>query len=166
MCCPSSSSDSATQPPRIALPGTSMGGQGASADSPLRFPAVSRRRGNLAGDRLPEACAGGRGGRPVAADVRRSRSRTARHRHPVDPPPNWPRHQFFCCDPADPRWYDSVDRLRMKLASLGVLFECDLETTGGGHGFGYYNQMAPRAVNFLGECAEQRTTAACLNGLA
>jgi len=64
-------------------------------------------------------------------------------------PLNWPRFQFFCCDPADFRWFDSSDRLRMKLGSLGVPFECDLETSAGGHGFAYYNHMAPRAVQFL-----------------
>ena len=73
------------------------------------------------------------------------------HIHPL----NWPRHQFFCCDPADHRWWDSADRLRMKLASLGVPFECDLETSAGGHGFGYYNCMAERAIGFLAERLEQ-----------
>ena len=67
------------------------------------------------------------------------------HIHPL----NWPKHQFFCCDPADERWWDSVDRLRMKLFSIGVPFEYDLTTTGGGHGFEYYNLMAPKAVKFV-----------------
>jgi S-formylglutathione hydrolase FrmB len=73
------------------------------------------------------------------------------HIHPL----NWPRHQFFCCDPTDVRWWDSADRLRMKLWSLGVPFECDLETQGGGHGFGYYNRMAEKAVDFLVRGLEQ-----------
>ena len=67
------------------------------------------------------------------------------HIHPL----NWPRHQFFCCDPQDLRWWESVDRLKMKLASLGVPYECDLETTAGGHGFAYYNHMAERVIGFL-----------------
>jgi hypothetical protein len=37
----------------------------------------------------------------------------------------------------------------MKLYSLGVPHECDLETSSGGHGFEYYNRMAPRAIEFL-----------------
>ena len=37
----------------------------------------------------------------------------------------------------------------MKLGSLGVPFQCDLETTAGGHGFPYYNHMAPRVIDFL-----------------
>ena len=67
------------------------------------------------------------------------------HIHPL----NWPRGQFFCCDPTDVRWFDSSDRLRMKLSSLGVPFECDLDTSAGGHGFEYYNQMAEPVIQFL-----------------
>jgi S-formylglutathione hydrolase FrmB len=67
------------------------------------------------------------------------------HIHPL----NWPRHQFFCCDPIDYRWHESADRLRMKLWSLGIPHEHDLETTGGGHGFEYYSRMADRAVTFI-----------------
>ncbi len=73
------------------------------------------------------------------------------HIHPL----NWPRHQLFCCDPADHRWWDSADRLKMKLWSLGVPHECDLETTNGGHGFEYYNAMAERAVGFIAELPAQ-----------
>jgi S-formylglutathione hydrolase FrmB len=72
------------------------------------------------------------------------------HIHPL----NWPRNQFFCCDPSDLRWHESADRLRMKLASLGVPFECDLETAGG-HGWTYYEQMAEPAIRFLYERLER-----------
>ena len=54
-------------------------------------------------------------------------------------------------NPEDYRWMESIDRLRMKLWSLGVPHECDLETRGGGHGFEYYNTMIERAVEFLVE---------------
>jgi S-formylglutathione hydrolase FrmB len=37
----------------------------------------------------------------------------------------------------------------MKLRSLGIPHQCDLETSGGGHGFAYYNRMAPAAIEFL-----------------
>ena len=73
------------------------------------------------------------------------------HVHPL----NWPRHQFFSCDPTDTTWWDSADRLRMKLSSLGIPHECDLETVGGGHGFEYYNVMAERAVSFIVEGLDQ-----------
>ncbi|MDA1054006.1 MAG: hypothetical protein O3C40_26450 [Planctomycetota bacterium] len=37
----------------------------------------------------------------------------------------------------------------MKLYSLGVPRECDLETSGGGHAFDDYNLIAERAVSFI-----------------
>jgi len=43
----------------------------------------------------------------------------------------------------------------MKLFSLGVLHECDLETTAGGHTWEYFNHMAPRAIDFLAEALER-----------
>ena len=136
-------------PPRIGLLGTSMGGQGAlrmAYKYPDRFPVVAaispaidfqrRLQDPEEGDPLLE----------MYPDPEAARQETAiLYIHPL----NWPRHQFFCCDPADHRWIDSADRLRMKLASLGIPFECDLETTAGGHGFAYYNAMAPRAIDFL-----------------
>jgi S-formylglutathione hydrolase FrmB len=73
------------------------------------------------------------------------------HIHPL----NWPRHQFFCCDPTDERWFDSSDRLHMKLASIGVPHECDLTTIAGGHSYDYYNTMAPRAIGFIAAALEQ-----------
>jgi hypothetical protein len=39
----------------------------------------------------------------------------------------------------------------MKLGSSGVPYVCDLETSGGGHGFEYYNRMAAKAIEFLVE---------------
>jgi hypothetical protein len=61
-------------------------------------------------------------------DAEEARQDTATlHIHPL----NRPRHQFFCCDPADLRWHESADRLRMNLWSLGVPFACDVETTAG-----------------------------------
>ena len=73
------------------------------------------------------------------------------HVHPL----NWPRNIWFCCDPADHRWHESADRLRMKLGAIGIPHEYDLETTAGGHRFEYYNHMAPRALQFLAERLER-----------
>jgi S-formylglutathione hydrolase FrmB len=61
---------------------------------------------------------------------------------------------FFCCDPVDTRWHESAERLRMKLAALGIPHEVDLETTGGGHGFEYYGRMAERALGFIDQRLE------------
>jgi len=67
------------------------------------------------------------------------------HVHPL----NWPRNTWFCCDPVDVRWHESADRLRMKMAALGIPFQHDLETSGGGHSFSYYGKMAPTAIGFI-----------------
>src|SRR5690606_12435864 len=133
--------------PRIALLGTSMGGQGAlrlAYQFPDTFPvcaaispAIDFHRRLDEGDEILGA---------MFEDREAARQETAiLHIHPL----NWPRHQFFCCDPTDVRWYEGVDRLHMKLNSLGVPHECDLETTGGGHGFEYYSLMATKAIEFL-----------------
>ena len=139
--------------PIVGLLGTSMGGQGAlrltykypdtfqvvAAISPAIDFHLRLREGD---DMLAQ----------MYPDTEAARQDTAiLHIHPL----HWPRHQFFCCDPADHRWLDSADRLRMKLSSMGIPHECDLETTGGGHGFPYYNVMAERAVTFLRERLEQ-----------
>lgn len=140
-------------PPRIGLFGTSMGGQGAlrlAYKYPQRFPVVAgvspaidyQLRFQEDDETLPL----------MYPDPESARQDTALlHIHPL----NWPRWQFFCCDPADERWFDSADRLRMKLWSLGVPHEVDLETTGGGHSFAYYNRQAPRVVKFLAESLMQ-----------
>jgi S-formylglutathione hydrolase FrmB len=73
------------------------------------------------------------------------------HIHPL----NWPRNQFFCCDPTDDRWHESTDRLRMKLSSLGVPFESDLAAEAGGHSFRYASHMAPRVIQFLADKLDQ-----------
>ena len=131
----------------IGLLGTSMGGQGAlrlAYKRPSIFPVVAaispaidyQLRFEEGDETLPL----------MYRDAEQARQDTALlHIHPL----NWPRHQFFCCDPNDYPWFVSAERLRMKLGSLGVPFECDLETTGGGHGFEYYNQMAEKTVGFL-----------------
>ena len=142
-----------TLPPRIALLGTSMGGQGALKFSflhPNIFPIVAaispaidyQLRFREGDETLPK----------MYPDPEAARQDTATlHVHPL----NWPRNIWFCCDPADHRWIDSSERLRMKLYSLGIPHECDLETSAGGHGFDYYNHMAPRAMEFIVERLER-----------
>jgi enterochelin esterase-like enzyme len=141
-------------PPRVGLMGTSMGGQGAlrfAFKHPNRFPVVAavspaidyqQRYYDDDEETLPT----------MYADPESARQDTATlHVHPL----NWPRNIWFCCDPADARWWDSSDRLRMKLSSLGIPHEVDLETSAGGHGWPYYNQMAAAAVGFVVARLEQ-----------
>jgi S-formylglutathione hydrolase FrmB len=130
-----------------------MGGQGAlrfAFKHPNVFPVVAavspaidyQTRWNEGDEILPT----------MYADSEEIRQDTATlHVHPL----NWPRNIWFCCDPTDDRWHESADRLRMKLAALGIPHEHDLETTGGGHSFGYYNRMAPRALAFIAERLER-----------
>ena len=135
------------KPPQIALLGTSMGGQGAlriAFKYPRIFsvvaavsPAIDYHLRMEEGDETLNL---------MYPDKEAARQDTATlHVHPL----NWPRHLWFCCDPTDLRWHESADRLRMKLAALGIPYECDLETSGGGHGFEYYNRMAEKAVGFI-----------------
>ncbi len=138
-------------PPRIALLGISMGGQGAlrlAFKHPNTFPiaaAISpaidyQMRWN--DDEMLQR---------MYADPEQARQDTATlHVHPL----NWPRNIWFCCDPSD-RWHESCDRLRMKLNALGVPHECDLETSAGGHSFEYFNHMAPRAMGFIADRLER-----------
>ena len=129
-----------------------MGGQGAlrlAYKYPDTFPVVAAVFPSIDFQKRIEE------GDPVLSsmyrDAEEARQDTATlHIHPL----NWPRHQFFCCDPTDYRWHESADRLRMKLFSLGVPHECDLETTAGGHSWEYFAHQAPRVVRFLAERLE------------
>ena len=140
-------------PPSLALMGISMGGQGAlrmAYKHPNVFPTVAAIAPAIDFQkRIDEGVDPGL--EFMYGDAETARQDTALlHIHPL----NWPRNQFFCCDPTDVRWHDSADRLRMKLWSLGVPFECDLETEAGGHSFVYASHMAPRAVGFIAERLE------------
>jgi len=135
------------QPPRIALLGTSMGGQGAlrmSFKHPRLFPVAAAISPaidyHLRFDEGDETLG------LMYPDEEAARQDTATlHVHPL----NWPRNIWLCCDPADLRWHESAERLRMKLSALGIPHECDLETSGGGHGFEYYSRMASKAIGFI-----------------
>lgn len=134
-------------PPQVALLGTSMGGQGAlriAFKHPQKFPVAAaispaidyHLRMDEGDETLPL----------MYADREDARQDTATlHVHPL----NWPRNVWFACDPTDVRWHESAERLRMKLAALGIPHECDLETSGGGHGFEYYSRMAETALDFI-----------------
>lgn len=137
------------RPPQIGLLGTSMGGQGAlrfAYKHPEVFPVVAaiapaidyHHRWDEEDETLPT----------MYRDKEQARQDTALlHVNPL----NWPRHQFFCCDPEDDRWFESTERLQMKLGSLGIPHEYDFEASAGGHGFGYYSAMAPKAIAFIAD---------------
>lgn len=142
-----------TQPPRIGLLGTSMGGQGAlrlAFKHPNTFPVVAGISPAI--DYQWRMREGDEVLYELYPDEEAARQDTATlHVHPL----NWPRNIWFGCDPADLRWHESAERLRTKLYALGIPHQVDLETTGGGHGFGYYSRMAPAAIGFLAQRLEQ-----------
>jgi S-formylglutathione hydrolase FrmB len=141
-----------SQPPQIALLGTSMGGQGAlrmAFRHPRTFPVAAAISPaidyHLRLDEGDETLG------LMYPDSEAARQDTATlHVHPL----NWPRNVWFCCDPIDLRWHESAERLRMKMAALGIPHDCDLESSGGGHGFEYYNRMAAKAIGFIAERLE------------
>ncbi len=134
-------------PPQIGLFGSSMGGQAAlrmAYKHPRLFPVVAAISPAI--DYQIRYVEGDPIIRGLYDDAEAVRQDTATlYVHPL----NWPRRQFFCCDPTDHRWIESAERLHMKLQSLGIPHQCDLETEAGGHGFTYYNHMAGRVVTFL-----------------
>jgi len=142
------------RPPQLALLGISMGGQAAlriAYKHPNVFPTVAAIAPAIDFQkRIEEAIDPGLA--QMYRDAEDARQDTALlHIHPL----NWPRNQFFCCAPTDERWHDSAERLQMKLSSLGVPFECDLETDNGGHSYQYFCRMAERSITFLAERLER-----------
>jgi S-formylglutathione hydrolase FrmB len=141
------------RPPGIGLFGIDMGGQGAlrlAYKRPNLFPVVAAISPAIDYHILMQQ--GDAALRRLYRDPEQARQDTATlHIHPL----NWPRHQWFVCDPEDYQWYESSDRLRMKLYSLGVPYEADLETTAGGHSWQYYEAMAEPALRFIHESLEK-----------
>lgn len=137
-------------PPRVALFGTSMGGQGAlrlAFQRPSVFPIVAALSPAIDYQVLYDDYSEDFDPiRQMYPDAESARQDTATlHVHPL----NWPRNIFFACDPTDWPWIDSAQRLQMKLSALGIPHEAELTVEGGGHGFGYYNRMAERVFEFL-----------------
>lgn len=133
-------------PPKIALLGISMGGQGVlqlAYRHALKFPVVAAISPAVDFHQLYGA------GIPLDRmfpDAESARQSTVvLNLHPL----NWPRHQFFCCDPQDAEWFDGAARLGMKLSSSGILHERDLQTSRGGHSWEYFNHVAPKALQHI-----------------
>ena len=143
------------EPPRIALVGTSMGGQGAlrlAYRHPTIFPvaaaispAIDFHRALRDVHLIPDGDLFANL-YEIFGDVERARQDTAiLHVHPL----NWPRHQWFACDPDDWQWHDGALRLHEKLAALGIPHTASLDLRAGGHGPAYYDRMAPEAIRFV-----------------
>ena len=134
------------EPPKIALTGISMGGQGAlrlAMKYAAKFPVVAAIAAAIdyqnwygQGTTIDE----------MYPDKEAVRQDTALlHVHPL----NWPRNMLFVIDPADRQWLDGNQRLHEKLNALGIPHQYDFETTAGGHSWDYFNQMASRVIDFV-----------------
>jgi pimeloyl-ACP methyl ester carboxylesterase len=139
-------------PPAIALAGVSMGGQGAlrlAYRYPQEFPVVAAIS--------PVVDFHIWHGRGLSLDEIYPSSEAARQDtvtvqlHPL----NWPRHQLLTCDPADTECFEGAQQLASKLASSGIPFERDFQTSGGGHSWTYFDKLAPQVLKFVFERLEQ-----------
>jgi pimeloyl-ACP methyl ester carboxylesterase len=140
------------KPPAIALLGVSMGGQGVlqlAYREARRFPVVAAISPAIDFHRLY--------GQGLPLDQMFSSAEEARQEtailkiHPL----NWPKHQLVVCDPKDEHWYESSERLMLKLHSSGIPFDSDFQTSAGGHSWTYFNHMALKVVKYLAEGLEQ-----------
>ena len=134
------------EPPAIGLLGIGMGGQGVLQLAyrwPREFPVVAAI--------APAVDFHNWHGYGLSLDRMYPSKESARqetvtlHIHPL----NWPKHQYFCCDPADEYWFEGTERLAMKLSSMGIPFERDLSTTAGGHTWTYFKHMAQPTLAFI-----------------
>ena len=135
------------QPPKMALMGSGMGGQGAlriAFKHPDLFPIVAALSPAI--DYHLQLRAGDQALSQLYPSEEHARQDTAiLHVHPL----YYPRNIFFCCSRLDVHWYDGAERLAMKLSSLGVPHECDLETALDPHQGDYHALLAERAVTYL-----------------
>lgn len=139
-------------PPGIGLLGISMGGQGAlniAYRHPQTFPVVAAISSPIdfykaygQGFPLDEMF--------ESAEAARQES-VVLHLHPL----NWPKFQFFACDPLDPTWFAGNEILASKLASTGIPYECDLKTSLGGHTWEYFTRMTDKSLAFITHAFDQ-----------
>ena len=66
-------------------------------------------------------------------------------------PAHFPPHVWFACDPADEAWHRGNDRLAEKLTAFGLPFTADLDTSAGGHSWGYFDAVAPAMFAFVAD---------------
>lgn len=132
--------------PNLALLGISMGGQGAlniAYRHARTFPVVAAISAAID---FYKAYGQGYPLDAIFESAEEARQQSATlHIHPL----NWPRFQFFACDPLDKTWFAGNEILASKLSSSGVAFECDLKTSHGGHHWTYFTSMAPKAMEFI-----------------
>ena len=134
------------EPPKIAVCGVEMGGQGAlqlAYRHARQFPIVVAISPKVD---FESWWGFGTSLDTIFTDREAARQRTATlHLHPL----NYPKHQLLLCDPTDSYCFDGLLTLASKLSSTGILFEQDFESSPGGYGWNYANAMAPRVIEFI-----------------
>lgn len=135
-------------PPAIGLTGISMGGQGV-----LQFAYRHARQFPVVAALAPTVDFQNWYGRGLPLDDMFDSPEAARQAtailnlHPL----NWPRHQFLACDPTDEEWFDSADKMSMKLYSSGIPHDFDFQTSNGGHSWEYFETMADKLIGWTAE---------------
>ncbi|MDY3552457.1 esterase family protein [Gemmata sp. JC717] len=134
-------------PRAVALAGVEMGGQGAvrlAFKHPDRFPVAASVSGAF-------DCQDWYGAGTPLDEMYESRERcrldtALLHLDARD----WPPHLWFCCAPDDAACYRGNDRLREKLAAMGVPHTADLDTRAAA-GTSYTEFMTPKVVAFVAD---------------
>jgi len=134
--------------PNLALLGISMGGQGAlniSYRHARTFPVVAAISSAID---FYKAYGQGFPLDEIFDSKEKARQESATlHIHPL----NWPKFQFFACDPMDKTWFAGNEILASKLSSSGIIYDCDLKTSHGGHNWIYFTAMAERCMAYIDE---------------
>jgi S-formylglutathione hydrolase len=139
------------EPPRIAVCGVEMGGQGA-----LQLAYRHARQFPIVVAISPKVDFETWWGHGTSLDVLFSDREAARQRtailqlHPL----NYPKHQLLLCDPTDHYCFDGILTLASKLSSTGIPFVHEFESRHGGYGWNYPNAMASRVLDFIGSSLE------------
>lgn len=141
------------EPPKIGLCGVGMGGHGAlrlSHKYATKFPIVTAIAPTIDFHYCYEN--GNSVLHKLYRDQEQARQDTALlHVHPL----SWVRHEWFCADPEDYDCWNGADRMRMKLASMGIPVEYELEISADGNLEQYVEKMADTAVDFLADRFEK-----------
>lgn len=134
--------------PQIGLTGISMGGQGV-----LQLAYRHARQFPVVAALAPAVDFQNWHGRGLPIDEMFESPEAARQAtailnlHPL----SWPRYQFLACDPTDDEWFESADKMSMKLSSSGIPHDIDFETSNGGHSWDYFETMAEKLIGWTTE---------------
>ena len=135
------------KPPRMALLGAGMGGQGAlriAYKHARTFPVIAAINPWI--DMQIAHKGGDETLNEIYPNAEAARQDTATlHIHPLA----WPPHQWIYCDGDYWPWIEGADRLQSKLAALGVPYEYDRAPSFHGDHVGFVQRLAPQVLDKL-----------------